>query len=369
MVLEYFLVVKTKQFMTKNILWFFMLSLLMFACTSTEHEVHGDLNSELEMLEAEVTTFETDFSGITTRSNHRNCNAMHVLSRKLSTNPGLGRSLAKIERHTISAINFKKGGNGNGNGNGNNGGDGDGGGDSEPLPYEGTITIPVVVHVVYANAQENISAAQIQSQIDVLNADFNLTNADFNPPANFEGVAADCDFEFILDQVIRIEGDRSTWGTNDAVKSYSPVVEPGKKLNMWVAQIGGGILGYAQFPGGSSATDGIVVSPQYFGSTGYVSAPFDNGRTTTHEVGHYFNLRHIWGDGRCKRDDFVNDTPRSDRPNYGCPSTVSHCRSVDMHMNYMDYVDDSCMFMFTIGQKERMRALFAVGGARESMVL
>lgn len=138
-------------------------------------------------------------------------------------------------------------------------------------------------------------------------------------------------------------------------------------MNIWVCNIGGGILGYAQFPGGPSNTDGIVVSPQYFGTTGYVSAPFDEGRTATHEVGHYLNLRHIWGDGRCKRDDFVSDTPSSDRPNYGCPGSAYHCRSNDQFMNYMDYTDDACMNMFSEGQKARMRAIFEPGGPRDAM--
>ena len=113
----------------------------------------------------------------------------------------------------------------------------------------------------------------------------------------------------------------------------------------------------------------MVISPQYFGSQGYVSAPFDKGRTATHEVGHYLNLRHIWGDGRCKRDDFVSDTPSSDGPNYGCPSYPTvNCRTNDMTMNYMDYTDDACMYMFSEGQKARMRALFGAGGVRESML-
>jgi len=140
-------------------------------------------------------------------------------------------------------------------------------------------------------------------------------------------------------------------------------------LNMWIGTIGGGILGYAQFPGGSAATDGVVVDPKYFGTTGTATAPFDGGRTMTHEVGHWLNLRHIWGDGRCNRDDFVADTPTSDRPNYGCPGfPTTHCRSTDMTMNYMDYVNDDCMYMFSLGQKERMRALFGPGGVREGML-
>ena len=100
-----------------------------------------------------------------------------------------------------------------------------------------------------------------------------------------------------------------------------------------------------------------------------MAAPFDGGRTTTHEVGHYLNLRHIWGDGRCRQDDYVNDTPSSDRANYGCPSyPTNHCKSNDMTMNYMDYVDDACMYMFSNGQKLRMRSVLESGGARAGLV-
>ena len=97
---------------------------------------------------------------------------------------------------------------------------------------------------------------------------------------------------------------------------------------------------------------------------------FNNeGRTLTHEIGHYLNLRHIWGDGRCRQDDFVEDTPASDGPNYGCPSYPTvNCKSADMTMNYMDYTDDACMYMFTDGQRNRMRAIFQPGGARASML-
>src|SRR5690606_13054468 len=130
--------------------------------------------------------------------------------------------------------------------------------------------------------------------------------------------------------------------------------------------IGGGILGYAQFPGGSSSTDGVVIL--YSSLPGGSAAPYNQGRTATHEVGHYLNLRHIWGDGRCNRDDFVTDTPTSDAPNYGCPSYPTvNCRSNDMTMNYMDYTDDACMYMFSEGQKSRMRAIFASGGPRDAM--
>ena len=115
-----------------------------------------------------------------------------------------------------------------------------------------------------------------------------------------------------------------------------------------------------------SSTDGVVLL--YSSLPGGSAAPYNEGRTATHEVGHYLNLRHIWGDGRCRQDDFVADTPSSDGANYGCPSYPTvNCKSTDMTMNYMDYTDDACMYMFSLGQKDRMRAIFASGGSRESL--
>lgn len=295
----------------------------------------------------------------------KSCYSMVVLNRQLNENPGLEQKMYNIEYNTRALIAAKKpDGVGNGNGGGNDGGDGGSGGD-----VLGVINIPVYVHVVYSNTNENISNTQINSQIAVLNDDFRRTNSDANQtPSEFAGDAADTEIEFTLAGTFRYSDSRTTWGTNNAVKSTYPPVTPQTHLNIWVANIGGGILGYAQFPGGNYSTDGVVISPQYFGTTGYVSSPFDEGRTATHEVGHYLNLRHIWGDGRCNRDDFVSDTPKSDRPNYNCPTSAYHCRSNDQFMNYMDYTDDSCMNMFSTGQKERMRAIFASGGPRASML-
>jgi hypothetical protein len=209
----------------------------------------------------------------------------------------------------------------------------------------------------------------VASQIAVLNNDFRKTNNDSNQvPALFSSVAADSEIQFTLANTFRYSNSRTSWGTNDLVKSTYPPITPETHLNIWVCNIGGGILGYAQFPGGPASTDGIVVGPNFFGSTGYLSAPFDKGRTATHEVGHFLNLRHIWGDGRCNRDDYVTDTPKSDSPNYGCPSfPTNNCNSTDMTMNYMDYTDDACMYMFSEGQKERMRTIFASGGPRDAM--
>jgi hypothetical protein len=130
-------------------------------------------------------------------------------------------------------------------------------------------------------------------------------------------------------------------------------------------------LGYAQFPGGTASTDGVVIGPEYFGSSDYgtnffLAKPYDKGRTGTHEVGHWMNLRHIWGDATCGND-FVADTPAATSANYSCPSYPKvGCSNNMMTMNYMDYTDDACMYMFTTGQRDRMRAIFAAGGARAS---
>jgi hypothetical protein len=229
---------------------------------------------------------------------------------------------------------------------------------------------------LYRTAAENISHAQLQSQLDVLNADFNAANADFNQvPALFSGVKANVGITFVLDQVIRKSTTKTSWGTRDAMKKSKQgginPTSPTTKLNFWVCTIGGGILGYAQFPGGASATDGVVVDSKYVGVTSNTGAsyPYNLGRTATHEVGHWLNLRHIWGDATCGSD-LVADTPTHNTANYGVPTYphYSTCTGapVEMTMNYMDYTDDRGMYMFTAGQKSRIDAIFISGGARFS---
>ena len=245
---------------------------------------------------------------------------------------------------------------------------------SSRLLANGDIEIPVVVNVLYRTAAENVSLAQIQSQIDVLNEDFAGSNADHNLTSTYGTVKAnDLRVRFVLDQVIRKSTTKSSWRTDDAMKKSNRgginPTSPTTKLNLWVCTLSGGILGYAQFPGGSSATDGVVILNTGFGRTGTAAAPFNKGRTTTHEVGHWLNLRHIWGDATCGTDQ-VGDTPTHNTANYGCPAVghKSTCSGtpVEMTMNYMDYTDDACMYMFSVGQGSRMNATFAVGGPRNS---
>lgn len=249
------------------------------------------------------------------------------------------------------------------------------------------ITIPTVVHVVYNTNVENISDEQVISQIDVLNADFRRLNSDADGTWT---QAADTEIEFCLatvdpngnptDGITRTYTSRTSFALNDdSIKSSSTggkdAWDTSEYLNIWVGTLQGGDLGYTQFPGGGSAlTDGVVTTTTAFGTanapngeTFNLSLYYNLGRTTTHEVGHWLNLRHIWGDGNCTADDFVQDTPTSDASNYDCSNHVS-CNTVDMVQNYMDYTNDSCMNLFTIGQKDRMRALFEVGGFRRSLL-
>ncbi|MBA3665537.1 MAG: T9SS type A sorting domain-containing protein [Bacteroidetes bacterium] len=246
------------------------------------------------------------------------------------------------------------------------------------------VNIPVVVHVLYNTASQNISDAQVTSQIDVLNEDFRKLNADKgNVPSAFASLAADCNITFCLAKkdpngnattgIIHKYTTATSFIDDDQVKSSTTggdnAWNTGKYLNLWVCNLGNGLLGYAQFPGGPVSTDGVVILYSAFGRTGTVSAPYNKGRTATHEVGHWLNLRHIWGDANCGSD-LVNDTPTQQTSNYGCPSYphVTCSNSGDMSMNYMDYVDDACMYMFSAGQSARMNALFASGGARASIL-
>jgi hypothetical protein len=246
------------------------------------------------------------------------------------------------------------------------------------------INIPVVIHVLYNTTAQNISDAQIQSQLTVLNNDFRRLNSDWtNTPSTFTNAVADCEINFCLANVsptgaattgiIRKQTSATSFSANDGMKynsqGGSDAWPTGQYLNIWVCNLSGGLLGYAQFPGGASATDGVVINYTAFGTTGTATAPYNKGRTGTHEVGHWLNLRHIWGDASCGND-LVSDTPVHTTSNGGCPShpkTNSCGTSAEMFMNYMDYTDDACMYMFTAGQKARMQALFVTGGARASL--
>lgn len=241
---------------------------------------------------------------------------------------------------------------------------------------DGTVEIPVVVNVLYRTAAENISDAQIASQIATLNNDFGATNADVNKiPSEFAAVAAgDTKIKFRLDRVIRKSTSVRSWRTNDAMKKTSTkgqdAFKPANYFNIWVVGDMGGVLGYATFPESAGLwNDGVVIAANYFGNTS--AAPYNLGRTATHEVGHYLNLRHIWGDGNCATD-YVDDTPTQQDKNFGKPTYPQYdlCGGVNrsiQFMNYMDYVDDAAMYMFSAGQKTRMQAITDAAGARAGL--
>ena len=247
------------------------------------------------------------------------------------------------------------------------------------------LTIPVVVHVVYRTPGENISDAQIKSQIVALNRDYSAANADKNiTPPVWQGVIGNAQIKFALatkdpkgkttNGITRTKTTKGSFGTDDHVKRASTggaTAWPASKyLNLWACSLGGGLLGYAQFPGGAAATDGVVILNTAFRTNGTAAAPFNLGRTAVHEVGHWLNLNHVWGDtSDCSGTDHVSDTPNAQLPNYHQPVfphvTCTNGPNGDMFMNYMDYVDDAAMVMFTAGQIARMQATLA--GPRSSI--
>lgn len=258
------------------------------------------------------------------------------------------------------------------------------------------LTIPVVVHVVHngeaVGAGANISQAQVMSQIDVLNEDYRRMGAGFNNhPAG-----ADVEIQFAMAVVDpqgnplpepgihRVNGGRPAWERQAIQDVLKPNTQwdPNRYMNMWSVVFGGddsNLLGYAQFPslsglqgmeqnGGAAQTDGVVIRYNSFGRIGNVEAPYNGGRTATHEVGHWLGLRHIWGDGNCSADDFCADTPNTGHPNYNCTPTNS-CPdgASDMIENYMDYTPDGCMNILTNDQKTRIRTVLQVSPRRKEL--
>jgi len=263
-------------------------------------------------------------------------------------------------------------------------------------------TIPVIVHVIHdgdmVGVGENLSQAQILSQIDVLNEDFQRLNADtVNTPAAFLPVAADCQIEFCMalydpsgsllpePGINRYNGGQIDWANNDIENTLKPQTQwdPNQYFNIWTMRFSNnGLLGYAQFPvasglpglggGGGANTDGIACAFDAFGTIGSLRANYGRGRTTTHEAGHFFGLRHIWGDGDCNADDFCDDTPNQDNNSTGCVTTRNTCVDNpidynDMVQNYMDYSVDACSNLYTEDQKARMMAVMMNSPRRGSL--
>jgi hypothetical protein len=301
---------------------------------------------------------------------HRNCGTMEALEQQLQQDPEMRNRMEAIERHTERYIQ------------------------GEGVQFRAVITIPVVFHIVHngdaLGTNENISDALIMAQLSQLNQDFRKLNSDASLiPSLFQGVAADTEIEFCLAQrkpdgtatngINRVQTSTASWSYNQIQSNLKPstIWDRNQYLNVWSVQFGGGdanLLGFAQFPGGAANTDGVVVAYSTVGSVALpnpVGGNYARGRTLTHEVGHWLNLRHIWGDATCGND-FVADTPVHNTSNGGCPAYphYSTCSGtpVEMTMNYMDYTFDACMYMFTAGQSARMNAVLASGGARVSLL-
>lgn len=256
--------------------------------------------------------------------------------------------------------------------------------------------IPVVVHIIHSGQAvgqgANIPMEQVQEQIRILNEDFNRLNADaVNTPAEFASVAGSANIEFVLAKqdpaglptngVLRIQGPKTNYDPDLDATMISTLSRwnPNEYLNLYVVSLINPYIGYASFPVSdlpglnfpvsSALNDGVTIDYRYFGIGGS-AVSFSRGRTATHEIGHFLGLRHIWGDGGCGVDDFVEDTPEQDNSNNVCNSNPSRfsCNSNDMIQNYMDYTPDACMNLFTQGQIERFNAVLANSPRRASLV-
>lgn len=299
------------------------------------------------------------------QSGYHRCSSNEVYQDMLQTDPNFAANRIAIEAQTQKWITAHQG-----------------------LSTQAVITIPVVFHVVYNTTAQNISDAKIQAQINQLNLDYSRTNADAgNTPSVFSGLAANTQVQFCLAQrdpsgnatngIVRKSTTVTSFSTNDNVKRSANggdnAWSSSSYLNIWSCNLSGGVLGYAQFPGGAASTDGVVLLYSSIGSAASpgTASPYNLGRTATHEVGHWLNLFHIWGDDgtACTGSDQVSDTPNQADENYGCPSfptiSCSNGPNGEMFMNYMDYTDDACMNMFTSGQAARMTA--TLNGTRASL--
>jgi hypothetical protein len=238
------------------------------------------------------------------------------------------------------------------------------------------VTIPVVVHVLYKNATQNISDAQIMSQLAVLNADFRRLNTDYSSivPAAFQSFSADMELVFCLatkksdgSPTTGIERKSVATSFNFANNYYQSsgllAWDPTKYLNIWVGDMPSPFLGWAYLPDAAGyPEDGLAIGYKYFGTTGAAEYPYNGGRTATHEIGHYFGLLHPWGEdgslcGTLDNDDGCPDTPATNDPHYGgnvFPDNTNTCipsANGAMFMNFMDYVTDEEMAFFTNDQK------------------
>ncbi len=240
-----------------------------------------------------------------------------------------------------------------------------------------TITIPVIVHIVKHQEDETVSDETVFSQIDALNRDFNAHNPDLNKvPQEFKKYIATSGIRFCITNkdtngnatngILRIRTNIKVIGLKDSLFDTklggSTAWNSNKYLNIWVANTGEYITGIGSFPNLVPANkSGVVIHPRYFGKNS--TSKFGLGRVAVHEVGHFFGLYHTWGkvtDTICSTDDEVADTPLQLLAYSGCPNYPQYsCGLSSLFMNFMDYVNDPCMLMFTEGQMQRMLTTIA----------
>lgn len=288
----------------------------------------------------------------------RSCYSFVYQQTQMAQKPALKQTLTSLENFTANSIANRTAG----------------------RLESGVIKIPVVVHVLYHDPSDKITDAQVQSQIDVLNKCFRKQNSDStNIPEVFKPLAADCEIEFHL-----AISDPQRRNTTGIIKKYTPVVkwaaddkmkfsaemgddawDPDSYLNIWVCNMDK-YAGYSSLPGDDKNVDGVVIGFPAFGLNDK-KAGYGLGKTAVHEIGHWLNLKHIWGDEYCG-DDGVDDTPKQADYTPGCPTgiriTCGNSPTGDMYNNYMDLTSDACINMFTEGQKNRMKAMFEPGGYR-----
>ena len=248
------------------------------------------------------------------------------------------------------------------------------------------IRIPVVVHILYQEPAQRIAEDQVRSQIEALNQSFrNLAPVPAALPDQFKSLASDCLIEFVLATIdpagkptrgiIWKKTTNVSFGPNDYIKfsrhGGDDAWDADQYLNIWVGKLSAGAIGYSSPLGIPKEKDGIVIRYTAFGTTGVVASPYNLGKTAVHETGHWLGLKHVWGDRFCG-DDEVADTPPQKGPTQGCPTGIinscDNSAAGSMYMNYMDVTYDACTSLFTVGQSERMRALFAEGGPRHALL-
>lgn len=258
---------------------------------------------------------------------------------------------------------------------------------------QNTVQIPVVFHIIHngepVGVGGNLLKSKIDRQLEILNEDFNRLNLDASETLEeFQELATSFEIEFIYAKqspdgfetngIVRVPGSQANYSYQERAVLSSESYWPAEDyLNVWVADLAGGSLGWAEFPVSNLAgldaasnnrlIDGVTIDYVYFGENPDSPSFESKGRTATHEMGHFFGLRHIWGDGGCSIDDFCEDTPPASSSSSGCNLSKTTCGSLDMVQNFMDYTNDACMNIFTFDQKSRVRTVVENSPRRKSL--